>query len=119
MNFRFANPERGTLGKILFPVCISFLNRFSENFKGLANYIHVFTNRTMLTVFRSNALWVAIFAVYCRIAFAVLLDRLCYGKKTDKSIIFCLNGRFYGRIGTDLEVHLCLQAGRYVVDRPP
>lgn len=74
----------------IYTIYISFFDRFSENFVGLANYIHVFTDRIMLTAFRNNALWVVVFTTFtvsCGLAFAVLLDRVRY-EKIIKSIIF-------------------------------
>ena len=40
---------------------ISFFGPASEKFVGFANYIYCFTNEVMLTSFRNNLLWVALF----------------------------------------------------------
>jgi len=57
---------------------------------GLANWQYVFTNSTMLTALRNNALWAVLFTT-CTVSFglilAVLLDRVKY-EKIAKSIIF-------------------------------
>ena len=59
-------------------------------FVGLNNWKYVFTNPTMLTALRNNALWAVCFTV-CTVCFglllAVLLDRVRY-EKVVKSIIF-------------------------------
>jgi len=54
------------------------------------NYIYVFTNRVMLTAFRNNVLWVAVFTtvtVFLGLILAVLFDRVKY-EVIVKSIIF-------------------------------
>jgi alpha-glucoside transport system permease protein len=57
---------------------------------GLANWKYVFTNKTMLTALRNNALWAVLFT-FCTVGFglilAVLLDRVKY-EKIAKSIVF-------------------------------
>jgi alpha-glucoside transport system permease protein len=59
-------------------------------FVGLTNWKYVFTNRTMLTALRNNALWAVLFTG-CTVGFglilAVVLDRVKY-EKIAKSIIF-------------------------------
>lgn len=62
----------------------------AEGFIGVENYRHFFTDRSMLTAFRNNALWVVIlttFTVSFGLIFAVLLDRVRY-EKVIKSIVF-------------------------------
>jgi alpha-glucoside transport system permease protein len=69
---------------------ISFLGPQSEKFVGFANYIYCFTNEIMLTAFRNNLLWVAIFVpmtVFLGLIMAVILDRVRY-ESIIKSIIF-------------------------------
>ncbi len=69
---------------------LSFFDRRTETFVGFANYVYSFTNSTMLTAFRNNALWVAVFTtltVSVGLIFAVLLDRVRY-EKIIKSLIF-------------------------------
>ncbi len=60
------------------------------DFVGLANWRFVFTNDTMLTALRNNALWAVMFTA-CTVGFglilAVLLDRVRY-EKIVKSVIF-------------------------------
>lgn len=91
----FISPAVGFLAFFLvypsiYTIFLSFFDRWGENFVGLANYVHVFTDRTTLTAFRNNALWVVIFTTFTvsfGLAFAVLLDRVRY-EKIIKSIIF-------------------------------
>ena len=69
---------------------LSFFDKSSTTFVGINNYIYAFTNRVMLTAFRNNALWVAIFTtatVFLGLVFAVLFDRVKY-EVIVKSIIF-------------------------------
>ena len=69
---------------------LSFFDRSSRSFTGLSNYIYVFSNRIMLTAFRNNALWVAVFTiltVFLGLVFAVLFDRVKY-EVVVKSIVF-------------------------------
>ena len=69
---------------------LSFFDKRGEIFVGFHNYIYSFTNSTMLTAFRNNALWVVVFTL-CTVSFglilAVLLDRVRY-ERIVKSIIF-------------------------------
>jgi len=69
---------------------LSFFDRRAETFVGFANYVYSFTNSAMLTAFRNNALWVAVFTtltVSFGLILAVLLDRVRY-EKIIKSLIF-------------------------------
>lgn len=69
---------------------LSFLDKRAENFVGFSNYSHFFTDKTTLTAFRNNALWVVLFTTFSvsfGLALAVLLDRVRY-EKIIKSIIF-------------------------------
>lgn len=69
---------------------LSFLGKRSHTFVGAGNYIYVFTNRVMLTAFRNNVLWVAVFTtvtVFLGLILAVLFDRVKY-EVIVKSIIF-------------------------------
>lgn len=69
---------------------LSFFDRRAETFVGFANYVYSFTNNAMLTAFRNNALWVAVFTtltVSFGLILAVLLDRVRY-EKIIKSLIF-------------------------------
>lgn len=69
---------------------LSFFDRRGELFVGLQNYIHSFTDSTMLTAFRNNALWVVVFTAFTvsfGLIFAVLLDRVRY-ERIIKSIVF-------------------------------
>ncbi len=69
---------------------LSFFDRGGDVFVGLQNYKYAFTNSTMLTAFRNNALWVVVFTT-CTVSFgllfAVLLDRVRY-ERIIKSIVF-------------------------------
>jgi alpha-glucoside transport system permease protein len=69
---------------------LSFFGKRSHAFVGAGNYIYAFTNRVMLTAFRNNALWVAVFTtvtVFLGLILAVLFDRVRY-EVIVKSIIF-------------------------------
>jgi len=71
-------------------VLMFFLVPQSEKFVGFANYIYSFTNNVMLTAFRNNLLWVALFVpmtVSLGLIMAVMLDRVRY-ESIIKSIIF-------------------------------
>ena len=62
----------------------------NTEFVGFANWRYAFTNKTMLTSLRNNALWAVLFTT-CTVGFglvlAVMLDRVRY-EKIAKSIIF-------------------------------
>ncbi len=69
---------------------LSFFGKRSHTFVGIGNYIYVFTNRVMLTAFRNNVLWVAVFTtvtVFLGLILAVLFDRVKY-EVIVKSVIF-------------------------------
>lgn len=69
---------------------LSLFDKNSQTFVGIGNYAYAFTNRVMLTSFRNNALWVAVFTsitVFLGLVLAVLLDRVRY-EVVVKSIIF-------------------------------
>ena len=69
---------------------ISLLDRNSENFVGISNYLAVFSERVMLTAFRNNLLWIlfgATFSVIIGLIVAVLADRSRF-EKVAKSLIF-------------------------------
>ncbi|HZK40670.1 MAG TPA: sugar ABC transporter permease [Atribacterota bacterium] len=71
-------------------IYISFFNYNSEKFIGLENYFYCFSNETMLTSFRNNALWIAFFVpltVFLGLVIAVLLDKVKY-ESIVKSLIF-------------------------------
>lgn len=71
-------------------VILSFKDRRSEHFVGLANYKYVFTSPTMLRAFTNNLLWVIFFTigtVGMGLIFAVLVDRVKY-ESLAKSVIF-------------------------------
>jgi len=69
---------------------LSFLDKYGETLVGFKNYVYAFTNQTMLTAFRNNALWVVLFTTFTvslGLLFAVLLDRVRY-ERIIKSIVF-------------------------------
>jgi alpha-glucoside transport system permease protein len=69
---------------------LSFYDRAGKTFVGLANYRYAFTNSTMLTAFRNNALWVVVFTLFTvsfGLLFAILLDRVRY-ERIIKSVVF-------------------------------
>ena len=71
-------------------VYLSFLDKRSENFVGLKNYVFAVTNPAMLTAFRNNLLWLVlltVFSVGLGLAIAVLANRVRY-ETAVKSLIF-------------------------------
>ncbi|MFQ5593300.1 MAG: carbohydrate ABC transporter permease [Anaerolineae bacterium] len=71
-------------------VYLSLLDKRSENFVGLENYVFAVTNPAMLTAFRNNLLWVVLqttFSVSLGLAIAVLANRVRY-ETVVKSLIF-------------------------------
>jgi len=69
---------------------ISLFNRDGSEFIGLANYLSVFTERTMLVAFRNNLLWIvfgATLAIVFGLLVAVLADRSNF-ENAAKSLIF-------------------------------
>jgi len=69
---------------------LSFLDKGSESFVGLSNYIFAFTKKPMLIAFRNNILWLVVFTVFTvslGLILAVLFDRVRY-EAIVKSIIF-------------------------------
>jgi alpha-glucoside transport system permease protein len=79
---------------LLYPaintVYLSFFGPASDRFVGLANYRYAFTDPTMLTALRNNALWLLLFTflVVCfGLAIAVLTDRVRY-ESLAKATIF-------------------------------
>jgi alpha-glucoside transport system permease protein len=69
---------------------LSFYDRTGKTFVGLENYLYVFTNSTMLTAFRNNAIWLVVFTLFTvsfGLLLAVLLDRVKY-ERIIKSIVF-------------------------------
>jgi alpha-glucoside transport system permease protein len=72
-------------GFLIYPVVhtlvLSFLNATSTHFVGLANYLRIFTERSMLIVLRNNVLWLLLFpsvTVVLGLILAVLTDRVRY-----------------------------------------
>lgn len=68
----------------------SFFGNTSKDFVGLKNYVYVFTNPTMLDVFRNTLLWIVFgtsFTVIIGLLVAVLADRSRY-ETAAKSLIF-------------------------------
>lgn len=69
---------------------ISLFNADNTQFVGLANYVAVFTDRTMFTAFFNNILWILFGATSCVVlglAIAVLADRSKF-ETSAKSLIF-------------------------------
>lgn len=68
----------------------SFMDRYSQKFVGLDNYIWFFTNPQTLETLYNNILWLIIFViavVFFGLVIAVLLDRVPY-EKVSKALIF-------------------------------
>lgn len=91
----YVGPTLLFLGAFLvYPVLetlrVSFLDRRSEAFVGVANYVFALTANDMLVAIRNNVLWVVLattFAVGFGLAVAVLTDRVRY-ESAVKSVIF-------------------------------
>lgn len=69
---------------------LSFLDKKSELFVGLSNYIFALTSKNMLYAFRNNLIWLIVFTTFTvslGLILAVLLDRVRY-ESVAKSIIF-------------------------------
>ncbi|MBC8507927.1 MAG: sugar ABC transporter permease [Anaerolineales bacterium] len=69
---------------------ISLFSRDGTEFVGLANYLSIFTERTMLVAFRNNLLWIvfgATLAIVFGLLVAVLADRSKF-ENLAKSLIF-------------------------------
>lgn len=93
--FIFVGPAVLLLGWLLFlptlrTLYLSFFGEQSMDFVGLANYVAIFTDRTLGTALRNNLLWVFIGTAACvtmGLLIAVLADRSSF-EKTAKAIIF-------------------------------
>ncbi|MEV4916682.1 sugar ABC transporter permease [Streptomyces tirandamycinicus] len=65
-----------------YSVYRSFLDRSGESFAGLGNYVEIFTDDTILTAVRNNAIWVVVaptVATALGLMFAVLTERVRWG----------------------------------------
>ncbi|MGF1601371.1 MAG: carbohydrate ABC transporter permease [Thermosynechococcaceae cyanobacterium] len=74
----------------IWTVLISFLDRRSEKFVGLDNYIFAFTDSSMLVAFRNNLLWLVLVtgvSVSLGLVIAVLVDKVKY-EAFAKGLIF-------------------------------
>lgn len=93
--FIFVGPAIFMLGWFLFlptlrTLYLSFLSADSSRFVGLDNYIFAFTDRTMMTTFRNNLLWMIFGTAGCVIfglVIAVLADRSKF-ENLAKALIF-------------------------------
>ncbi len=75
---------------VLSTLYLSFFDKNSERFVGLANYIWSFTSKDMQIAFRNNLLWVVFFVsitVSLGLILAVMADRVRY-EVVVKSLIF-------------------------------
>lgn len=71
-------------------IYLSFMDKRSTSFVGLANYQYVFTSQVMLRAFKNNLLWLVFFTagtVGLGLLFAILADRVRY-ESLVKSVIF-------------------------------
>jgi alpha-glucoside transport system permease protein len=74
----------------IYTFYLSFLDRASEAFVGLDNYIYFFTTSDTLIALRNNAIWLVLltlFAVGAGLMIAILVDRVRY-ESVAKSVIF-------------------------------
>jgi alpha-glucoside transport system permease protein len=79
---------------LIYPVfntlVLSFMNANSTKFIGFKNYIHIFTNNSMLIVLRNNLYWLVflpLVTVTLGLVVAVLTDRVRY-ESAAKALIF-------------------------------
>lgn len=75
---------------LLFTAPKEYFAQLSTNFIGFGNYVSVFTERTMITAFRNNLLWIifgASLAIIFGLLVAVLADRSRF-ENLAKSLIF-------------------------------
>jgi alpha-glucoside transport system permease protein len=79
---------------LVFPtintVILSFQDRFSRTFVGLANYLYFFGNQDTLIALRNNVIWLVLltfFAVGGGLIIAILVDRVRY-ESVAKSVVF-------------------------------
>jgi alpha-glucoside transport system permease protein len=88
-------PALAVLGAFLIlptirTIIISFMDRRSESWVGLDNYIFAFTNPDMLIAFRNNVLWLVLvtgISVSLGLVIAVLVDKVRY-EPLAKALIF-------------------------------
>jgi alpha-glucoside transport system permease protein len=93
--FLFVGPAMIILGWYLFiptirSLYLSFFGKFGNEFVGIENFIYVFTDRTMVTAFVNNLLWLVFGtggAVIFGLIVALLADRSKM-ERTAKSLIF-------------------------------
>ncbi|HEY8426040.1 MAG TPA: sugar ABC transporter permease [Limnochordales bacterium] len=74
----------------LATIYLSLLDRQSQRFVGLRNYVDLFSSNAMLTALRNNVLWLVLFTtltVGLGLALAVLTDRVRY-EAAAKALIF-------------------------------
>ncbi|MFI6108565.1 carbohydrate ABC transporter permease [Streptomyces sp. NPDC051310] len=67
---------------IAYSVHRSFFDRSGDSFAGLANYVEIFTDDTILTAVKNNAVWVVVaptVATALGLIFAVLTERVRWG----------------------------------------
>ncbi|MEU2164435.1 sugar ABC transporter permease [Streptomyces chengbuensis] len=65
-----------------YSVYRSFFDRSGDGFAGLGNYVEIFTDDTILTAVKNNAIWVAVaptVATALGLMFAVLTERIRWG----------------------------------------
>jgi alpha-glucoside transport system permease protein len=74
----------------VYTIVLSLMNRSSDGFVGLTNFVYVFTDKTMLLALRNNAIWLVFFTlltVTLGLIIAVLTDRVPY-ESAAKALIF-------------------------------
>lgn len=93
--FVFIGPSVILLGWLLFlptlrTLYLSFLDAAGDDFVGLANYVAVFTERTLVLALRNNLYWVVVGTFACislGLLIAILAERSSF-EKTAKALIF-------------------------------
>ena len=94
--FVFVGPALVVIGLyLIYPMVntlwLSFNNANGTEFRGLENYLYVFTNPANLIAFRNNLLWLVFvtgFVVSTGLVIAVMVDRIGFWEPIAKSFIF-------------------------------
>jgi alpha-glucoside transport system permease protein len=69
---------------------VDFIKQITEHFTGLENYFFCFTDRTMLTAFLNNLVWLVVgtgLCIFFGLLLAILTDKSAF-ERTAKSLIF-------------------------------
>ena len=103
----------------IYTIILSFQDRRSEKFVGLANYQYFLTNPDTLGALKNSLLWLVFFTggvVIGGLLIAVLFDRVRYEPLAKLAVFLPIPDQCGGRLD-HLEVHVRLPAGRNATDR--